>query len=47
MGGIFMIFADTLARMIISPVEIPVGIITALFGGPFFIYLLRKKKRNL
>lgn len=46
-GGIFMIFADTLARMIISPVEIPVGIITALFGGPFFIYLLRKKKRQL
>lgn len=46
-GGIFMIFADTLARIIISPVEIPVGIITALFGGPFFLYLLRKKKRNL
>lgn len=42
-GGIFMIFADTLARTIISPTEIPVGIITALFGGPFFIYLLKKK----
>ena len=46
-GGIFMIFTDTIARTIISPVEIPVGIITALFGGPFFIYLLRKKKRTL
>ncbi len=46
-GGIFMIFADTLARTIISPTEIPVGIITALFGGPFFIYLLRKSKRNI
>jgi len=45
-GGIFMLFADTLARTIISPVEIPVGIITALFGGPFFIYLLRKKKNT-
>ena len=44
-GGIFMIFADTIARTIISPVEIPVGIITALFGGPFFLYLLRKSKR--
>lgn len=43
-GGIFMIFSDTLARTIISPVEIPVGIITALFGGPFFLYLLKKKK---
>ncbi len=46
-GGIFMIFTDTIARTIISPVEIPVGIITALFGGPFFIYLLRKKKRSI
>ena len=44
-GAIFMIFADTIARTIISPVEIPVGIITALFGGPFFLYLLRKSKR--
>lgn len=46
-GGIFMIFTDTIARTIISPVEIPVGIITALFGGPFFIYLLRKKKKEI
>lgn len=45
LGGIFMIFADTIARTIISPVQIPVGIITALFGGPFFIYLL-KTRRN-
>lgn len=44
LGGIFMISADTIARMVISPIEIPVGIITALFGGPFFIYLLKKKK---
>lgn len=46
-GGIFMIFSDTIARIIISPVEVPVGIITALFGGPFFIYLLRKKKKAI
>ncbi|MTI68141.1 MAG: iron chelate uptake ABC transporter family permease subunit [Firmicutes bacterium] len=46
-GGIFMIFADTIARTIISPTEIPVGIITALFGGPFFIYLLKKKKKSI
>lgn len=47
MGGIFMIFADTIARTIISPIEIPVGIITAIFGGPFFIYLLRTKKKKI
>ncbi|KPU27082.1 iron ABC transporter [Caloranaerobacter sp. TR13] len=45
-GGIFMIFADTIARTIISPTEVPVGIITAMFGGPFFLYLLLKKKKT-
>jgi len=44
-GAIFMIVTDTISRTIISPVEIPVGIITAMFGGPFFIYLLRNKKK--
>ena len=47
LGGIFMIFADTIARTLISPIEIPVGIITALFGGPFFIYLLKSKKKSI
>jgi iron complex transport system permease protein len=46
-GGMFMIFADTVARTVISPTEIPVGIITAMFGGPFFIYLLRKRKKTV
>lgn len=41
-GGIFMIVCDTIARSLMSQ-EIPVGVITALFGGPFFIYLLKKK----
>jgi iron complex transport system permease protein len=45
LGGVFLIAADTLARTIIAPTEIPVGIITAIAGGPFFIYLLRKNKR--
>lgn len=44
-GGIFLIWADVVARTIASPTEIPVGIITALCGAPFFIYLLRKRKR--
>ena len=47
LGGIFMIVADTIARTIISPIEIPVGIITAICGGPFFIYLLRAKKKKI
>lgn len=47
LGGIFMIVADTVARTIIAPTEIPVGIITALAGGPFFIYLLRKSRRGI
>lgn len=41
-GAIFLIWADTLARSIVAPTELPVGIITALCGGPFFLYLLRR-----
>jgi len=43
LGGIVLLTADTLGRFIASPIEIPVGIITAIIGGPFFLYLLRKK----
>jgi iron complex transport system permease protein len=42
-GAVFLIAADTLARTLISPSEIPVGVITAFMGAPFFIYLLKKK----
>jgi len=41
-GAIFLIWADTLARTAIAPTELPVGIITAICGGPFFLFLLRK-----
>ncbi len=44
-GAIFLIWADTLARTIIQPSELPVGIITAAFGAPFFLYLLKKRKK--
>ena len=44
-GAIFMIGADVLARTLIAPAEIPVGIITAFVGAPFFIFLLRRNKR--
>lgn len=43
-GGIFLMIADTVARTVIPPAEIPVGVITSLAGGPFFLYLLRKKR---
>jgi iron complex transport system permease protein len=39
-GGIFLVICDTLARMVIAPAEIPVGVITAILGGPFFLWLL-------
>jgi len=45
-GATFMILADLLARTILSPVEIPVGVITAIVGGPFFLYILRRSKRE-
>ncbi|MBL1320751.1 MAG: iron ABC transporter permease [Methylophaga sp.] len=43
-GGGFLILCDTVARLIIAPAEIPVGVITTLLGGPFFIWLLIKSK---
>ena len=46
-GAIFLILADTLARTLLSPSELPVGIITAFCGAPFFLYLLRRKKEVL
>lgn len=45
-GAIFLVVADTLARSVFSPAEIPVGILMAFIGGPFFLYLLRKSKRS-
>jgi iron complex transport system permease protein len=39
-GSIVLVLADLVARTIIAPVEIPVGIVTAILGGPFFVWLL-------
>ena len=44
MGAAFLVASDTLARTLLAPIELPVGVITAAFGGPFFIYLLRTRK---
>jgi len=46
-GGFFTLCADTFARSILPSSEIPVGIITSLAGAPFFIYLLRNKRREI
>jgi iron complex transport system permease protein len=46
-GAIVLILCDTIGRMIVRPAELPVGIITSLLGVPFFIYLIRKKKRPI
>ncbi len=42
-GGIFLIYTDVMAKMVMQPAEMPVGVITAFFGAPFFLYLLRQK----
>ena len=44
LGALFLVLADTTLRVIPGPEDIPIGIFTAFIGGPFFLYLLRKKK---
>ncbi len=46
-GAIFLVVTDTISRTILAPIELPVGIITASFGAPFFIYLLRKRGKSI
>lgn len=46
LGGAFLLVCDTVARTIIAPFEIPVGVITALIGGPFFLWVLLSKKEG-
>lgn len=43
-GAIFLIAADLISRLIIAPAEMPIGVITAICGAPFFIYLLKKRR---
>ncbi len=44
LGAMVLILADTIARTVMAPSEIPVGVVTALAGAPFFVYLLRRKR---
>lgn len=45
-GAVFLVVADLIARMILAPAEIPVGVITAVIGAPFFLYLLRHTRKE-
>jgi len=46
-GAIFLILADLIARTVLAPAEIPIGVITALCGAPFFLYLLRRRRKAI
>jgi iron complex transport system permease protein len=45
-GAAFLVIADTLARLVVVSAEMPVGVITGLIGGPFFIFLIWRYRRN-
>ncbi|GMR02936.1 MAG: iron ABC transporter permease [Acidimicrobiia bacterium] len=44
LGGVFLVFADVIARTALAPAEIPIGVVTAFFGAPFFAVVLRRGK---
>jgi iron complex transport system permease protein len=43
-GGVFLVWADVFARLVLAPAELPVGVVTALVGVPFFLFLLRRAR---
>jgi iron complex transport system permease protein len=45
-GGAFLALCDAAARTVLAPAELPVGILTALLGGPFFLWLLAHRRRG-
>ena len=47
LGAVFVIIADTFARTMVAPVELPVGVVTAMLGVPYFIFLMKKKNRGV
>jgi len=46
-GAILLVIADSLARVVVLPAELPTGILTALLGAPFFIVLLLQQRREV
>lgn len=47
LGGLILVVSDTLARTIFQPLELPVGIVTAILGTPFFVFLIYNRRRNI
>ena len=45
-GGAFLVLGDLAARSLVAPNELPVGVFTALLGGPFFLLLLRRRRTD-
>ena len=43
-GGLFLLVCDTIGRTVLNPVEIPIGVVTAFFGAPFFLYLAIRRR---
>ena len=46
LGGNILLLADLISRTIVSPAELPIGIVTSIVGGPFFIYLLFRNRKS-
>jgi iron complex transport system permease protein len=46
-GAILLLLADTLARTLVVPAEMPVGLLTSLIGGPWFLWLILRQQRGL
>lgn len=47
LGAAFLLFADAISRIIVAPAELPIGIVTASVGGPFFLYILLRRRNRL
>ncbi len=45
-GGVFLAVCDAVARLVLAPRELPVGVVTAMIGGPFFLLILRRRRRG-
>jgi iron complex transport system permease protein len=46
-GAAFLVLADLAARTVVAPAEVPIGVVTALLGAPFFVVVLRTSRRGL
>jgi len=46
-GAVFLVIGDTVARLVLRPAELQVGLITAMLGGPFFLFLLWRSRRQM